>query len=105
MTVINHMHTRSTSWKVSACPSGPEFLNLMLSKTDQDICASLPIDTVNRQQKETFTEATHNRKQGVILFPLTLNKATLTNLSTLFLFHVQLCGSTLTNKRMQHRKI
>ncbi|KAI7792791.1 putative polycystic kidney disease protein 1-like 1 [Triplophysa rosa] len=65
MTVINHMHTHSTSWKVTACPSGPEYLNLMLSKTDQDICASLPIETEDRQQKETFAESTHNHKQAV----------------------------------------
>ncbi|KAL0156845.1 hypothetical protein M9458_048091, partial [Cirrhinus mrigala] len=61
------IYTHSASWKIRACPSGTENLNLMLSKRDQDIpsCAPLPKDAEDKQQDKALTKFTDSHKRGV----------------------------------------
>lgn len=67
VTMTNSIYTHSTSWQIRACPSGTEYLNLMLFKKDRDIpsCAPLPIDTEDEQQDKASAKSTDSHKQGV----------------------------------------
>ncbi|XP_051538185.1 polycystic kidney disease 1 like 1 [Myxocyprinus asiaticus] len=68
--VINSIYTQSTIWWIRACPSGAEYLNLMLSKRDQDIpsCAPLSTEIEDRQQEKASTKFIHNHKRGVWIY-------------------------------------
>ncbi|XP_051737577.1 polycystic kidney disease 1 like 1 isoform X2 [Ctenopharyngodon idella] len=70
VTMTNSIYTHSTSWQIRACPSGTEYLNLMLSKRDRDIpsCALLPIDTEDEQQDKASTKSTDSHKRAVWIF-------------------------------------
>nr|XP_055037858.1 LOW QUALITY PROTEIN: polycystic kidney disease 1 like 1 [Misgurnus anguillicaudatus] len=67
VTITDKIYTYSTKWKITAFPSGTEYLNLKLSKTDQDIPtdAALLTEADDRQEEETSTEFTHSHKQAV----------------------------------------
>ncbi|XDV38131.1 hypothetical protein PO909_007601 [Leuciscus waleckii] len=85
VTITNSIYTHSTSWQIRACPSGTEYLNLMLSERGRDIpsCAPLPTDTEDKQQDKASTKPTDSHKRGV----RSIHKEKLlryTNLSTLF---------------------
>ncbi|XP_073686658.1 polycystin-1-like protein 1 [Garra rufa] len=70
VSVTNSIYTHSASWKIKACPSGTEYLNLMLSKRDQDIpsCAPLPTDAEDKQQDKASTKSTESHKRAVWIF-------------------------------------
>lgn len=77
--MMNSIYTHSTSWQIRACPSGTEYLNLMLSKRGRDI-PSCPED---KQQDKASTKPTDSHRRGV----RSIHKENLlrcTNLSTLF---------------------
>ncbi|XP_050953668.1 polycystic kidney disease 1 like 1 isoform X2 [Labeo rohita] len=82
VTVMNSIYTYSASWKIRACPSGTEYLNLMLSKRDQDIpsCAPLPTDAEDKQQDKALTKSTDSHKQDVWIFSDTRAYATETDI-------------------------
>ncbi|CAM4664475.1 unnamed protein product [Leuciscus chuanchicus] len=66
VTITNSIYTHSTSWQIRACPSGTEYLNLMLSERGRDIpsCAPLPTDTEDKQQDKASTKPTDSHKRG-----------------------------------------
>ncbi|XP_077100644.1 polycystin-1-like protein 1 isoform X2 [Siphateles boraxobius] len=70
VTISNSICTHSTSWQIRACPSGTEYLNLMLSKRGQDIlsCAPLPTDTEDKQQDKASTKPTDSHKRAIWIF-------------------------------------
>ncbi|CAM4580592.1 unnamed protein product [Leuciscus chuanchicus] len=65
VTITNSIYTHSTSWQIRACPSGTEYLNLMLSERGRDIpsCAPLPTDTEDKQQDKASTKPTDSHKR------------------------------------------
>lgn len=93
VTMTNSIYTHSTSWQIRACPSGTEYLNLMLSERGRDIpsCAPLPTDTEDKQQDKASTKPTDSHERGV----RSIHKEKLlryTNLSTLFyIFLLWMC--------------
>ncbi|XP_067290401.1 polycystin-1-like protein 1 [Pseudorasbora parva] len=70
VTLMNSIYTHFTSWQIRACPSGTDYLNLMLSKINQDIpsCALLPTDTEDKQQDKASTKSTDSHKRAVWIF-------------------------------------
>ncbi|XP_056110015.1 polycystic kidney disease 1 like 1 [Rhinichthys klamathensis goyatoka] len=70
VTMTNSIYTHSTSWQIRACPSGTEYLNLMLSKRGRDIpsFAPLPTDTEDKQQDKASTKPTDSHKRAVWIF-------------------------------------
>ncbi|XP_042607838.1 polycystic kidney disease 1 like 1 [Cyprinus carpio] len=70
VTMMNSIYTHFASWKIRACPFGTEYLNLMLSKRDQDIpsCAPLPTDAEDKQQGKASTRSIDSHKRAVWIF-------------------------------------
>ncbi len=91
MTVTNSIYTHSASWKIRACPFGTEYLNLMLSKRDQDIpsCVRLPTDTEDKQQGKASIKPMDSHKRGVRSHAFI--KTSCSAVSLLFLLFCSVC--------------
>ncbi|XP_073796725.1 polycystin-1-like protein 1 isoform X2 [Danio rerio] len=70
VTLINSIYSHSTNWQIRACSSETEYLNLMLSKKDQDVpfCAPLPTHTVGKQQDKASVTPIDKYKRAVWIY-------------------------------------